>query len=128
MSYFTTGKSILDSFLAYYNLSNNNVSTDTKDYFEARLVWDQVTKYTYTNMAGEWECGLVTYKVNIRKLGQETHFSKSGKGPYNTETTYNTVCSSPHFNDPWATAFNNGRYTVRENISWSTGDVNYDFG
>lgn len=128
LSYFSTGKSIWDSFAAYYKLSDNSVSTDTKDYFEARLVWDQVTKYTYTNMAGEWECGLVTYKVNIRTLGQETYFSKSGKGPYNTETAYNTVCSSPHFNDPWATAFNNGRYTVRENISWSTGDVKYDFG
>lgn len=74
LTYFTTATSVLDAFLSYANLTGPNLATNSKDYFQARLVW--VSQYTYRDWAGEWQCGLVTYKVLIKKLSQETHFKK----------------------------------------------------
>lgn len=129
LSYFSTGKSILDAFLNYNGLSSNQVTTNVGDYFQARLVWDQSEKYTMTDRGGltSWQTGLITYKITVKQLGQETYFVNSGKGPYLTDRTYKEVVKSEHYDNPWATAFKNGDMAVREYVSWSTGGVSYDF-
>lgn len=129
ISYFSTGKSILEAFLTYYGLTSNDISKNVSDYFQARLVWDQSEKYTMTDYGGltSWQTGLVTYKVTVRKLGQETYFAKSGKDPYTTDVTYSEVVKSEDYDNPWAKAFENGGYTEWQYVSWETGDVSFNF-
>ncbi len=129
LSYFSTGKSILDAFLSFAGMNSNELTTNVSDYFQARLVWDQSEKYTMTDRGGltSWQTGLITYKVTVKKLGQETYFAKSGKEPNHTDASYNEVMKSEHYDNPWATAFKNGDMAVREYVSWSTGNVSYDF-
>ena len=129
LSYFSSGTSILNAFLNYYGLTSNDVTKNVSDYFQARLVWDQSEKYTMRDFGGmtSWQTGLVTYKVTVRKLGQETYFAKSGKDPYTTDVTYNAMVKSAHYDSPWATAYANGSNTQWENIYWSSGDVQFNF-
>lgn len=127
LTYFSTGKSVFDSFLTYFGLSDNNVTTNGLDYFEARLTWGQKVQYTMRDWAGEWQCGLVTYSVNVRNLAQEQFYANSGKDAYLTEANHNVTVNSAHYASPWKTAYDNGRYTEREYVSWSTGDIRYDF-
>lgn len=129
LSFFGAGLSILEAFVDFYNMTTNDVSPNVGDYFQARLVWDQSEKYTMTDFGGltGWQTGLVTYKVTVRKLGQETYFVNTGKDPYTTDVTYNEVVKSDHYDSPWVTAFENGGVTEWEHVSWSVGDVSYDF-
>lgn len=129
LSFFSSGVSVLNAFLNHYGLTSTQVSKNVEDYFSARLVWDQVEKYTMRDFGGltGWQTGLVTYKVTIKRLGQETYFANTGKAPYLTDRTFNEEVKSDHFDNPWATAFANGTYTVWEYISWSAGSVRYDF-
>lgn len=130
LAYFSTGKSIFDAFVSWAGTSSNSVSPNVNDYFQARLVWDETVQHTMTDYGGttSWQIGLVTYKVTIKKLGQETYFANTGKVPYTTDRDYNVTVKSPHYDNPWATAFTSGSYNTQwEYISWSTGSIRYDF-
>lgn len=130
LSFFSTGKSILDAFLTYAGIATSNeLTTNVSDYFQVRLLWDQNEKYTMTDRGGMtgWQTGLITYKVTVKKLGQETYFAKSGKEPNFSDRPYNEEIKSEHFNNPWETAFKNGDLAVREYVSWSTGGVSFNF-
>lgn len=130
LSYFTSAESILSAFAKYFGISTNTVTTNREDYFQVRLEWDQTEQYTMTDFGGStsWQTGLVTYKVKVKELGQETYFANTGKGPYKTDNTYNVTIQSAHFDNPWATAFSQGSYNTKwEYVSWSAGDVKYNF-
>lgn len=132
LSFISTGVSVLTAFLNAFGYSANNVSENVSDYFQARLFWDQTEKYTMTDFGGatSWQTGLVTYKVRIRNLATELYLADTKQ--INTEITDyendNVVVKSPHFDNPWKTAFDRGYYnTFWEYVSWEAGGVKYNF-
>ena len=129
LSFISTGVSVLTAFLRTFGYSATSVSENVDDYFQARLYWDQAEKYTMTDFGGmaSWQVGLVTYKVNIRELGTELYFADTGH--LNTHIKdYNEVVKSPHYDNPWKTAFDRGAYNpLWEYISWDACGVEYSF-
>ena len=117
------GDSLLEEFGRYFSINTVSITPNTNDYYKARVDYHQTEKYTMRNFAGEWQTGLVTFYVEVCGYDTDIYLADSGEFAKLTENDdiYVSI-ESPDYDDPWETAYDNGRYTEYQTVTWTTVD------
>lgn len=122
---FSSGISLYQAFVDLYG--SNFASGYAENSYKVAITYSGTTQYTYGQSGStDWLLGLATQKITINNIDWVQYY-------FNKQTqTGNRSCSltqkSPHFDSPWATAYNNLTYGATEWVSCKIGNATYWFG
>lgn len=121
VAFFANGYSLLSSFISLYGSSY--VTGSTSDFAEAHVTYNCSDQWTYRQVGNEWYLGLCSQKAVITKMYQRQYYynstTRTGK-EYVTDRSVSVTIKSPHFDSPWATAY---QYCMSPQIEWMSYKV-----
>ena len=85
---------------------------------------------TYMQIGNEWHLGLCAQKATVTNIASEQYYYNSEKRQGKTKTQsriVNTVHKSPHFDSPWATAYQGYYNPLTEWMTWKCGSITFTF-
>lgn len=129
----SSGVSILEDLLEWSGLSSiEEVVPSTSDYTKTRVNYDRVMQYTMTNYGNpgseDFQVQLITNKITIVNIQTDTLIINIGEGARVCTTPSGAVIKSPHFDNPWATAFKRGYNNPGyEDITYTVGGKTIKF-
>lgn len=133
LSLCSSGVSILEDLLEWSGLSSiEEVVPSTSDYTKTRVNYDRVMQYTMTNYGNpgseDFQVQLITNKITIVNIQTDTLIINIGEGARVCTTPSGAVIKSPHFDNPWATAFKRGYNNPGyEDITYTVGGKTIKF-
>lgn len=102
----------------------------TSDKVQINVNYNNTVQYTSANVGGSWYTGLVTQKVtsNYVKSLQFYWNREANSGKTLTKDNYHTINDkSPHYDNPWAEAYQNMYVGETEWLSWKAGGRTFSF-
>lgn len=106
-------------------------SASASDYLQVMLVYNDQVQMTHTKMAdGTWALGLTSSAVQITRIGvcqYFRHYSGTKPNPNTYDRYVSEIRKSPHYDDPWATAYQYQQLPEEELIRWYVGSATFLF-
>lgn len=106
-------------------------SASASDYLQLMLVYNDQVQMTHTKMAdGTWALGLTSSAVQVTRIGTcqyYRYYSGSAPNPCTKERYINEIRKSPHYDNPWATAYQYQLQPEEELLRWRVGSTTYLF-
>lgn len=125
---------ILSTGLAILTLMTDTgtlTSASASDYLQLMLVYNDQVQMTHTKMAdGTWALGLTSSAVQVTRIGTcqyYRHYSGSAPNPCTEERYISETRKSPHYDNPWATAYQYQLQPEEELLRWTVGSTTYLF-
>lgn len=128
INFFSNGINLLQAFNDVFGTTWATGSTS--DYLQVRLIYDDIKQWTYRKMGNEWRLGLCTQKSTVTNIASEQYYFNSAKNAGKTlarNRNVSVVHKSPHFDSPWATAYQWVTSPLTEWVSWKCGSVTFSF-
>ncbi len=128
VSILSTGLTLLQAFYNQYGTSW--VTGSTSDFFQMRIIYNDIKQWTYGKTAYGWQLGLGSEKVTLTQVDSEEYHYNSSKREgktYQSSNIVSTYRQSPHFDSPWATAWQWLPGGISEWVSWKVGNKEFVF-
>lgn len=122
------GISIYDIFMDAVG-SSAVINGNTGDLIQVCIEYDITDQWTYGKIGTTWTLGLMTHNAEISKIDTYQHYYDSNAAQFQNKHIYqyNISVVSPHFNDPWETAWKAAGYVENEIVSLSMYDKTWRF-
>ena len=118
-------------FQAFLDMFGSTWATgEYQDYCEVRLIYNHSDQYTYRKIGDEWYLGLCSQKVTVTNIASEQYYYNAAASSGKTLTrnrNVNVIQKSPHYDSPWATAYQWCFDPKTEWIKWKIGSVTFSF-
>lgn len=113
------GISIYDIFMDSVG-SSAVINGNTGDLIQVCIEYDITDQWTYGKIGTTWTLGLMTHNAEISKIDTYQHYYDSNAAQFQNKHIYqyNISVVSPHFNDPWETAWKAAGYAENEIVSF----------
>ncbi len=128
ISFLASGISLLKDFNNTYGTTW--VTMSSEDFLEVALTYDKIDQWTYRQVGNEWHLGLVTQKATVTNIYSRQYYfnlKKREGREKKTDRNVNIVFKSPHFDSPWATAYQWVNSPREEWMTWKCGSVTFKF-
>lgn len=128
VSILSSGLAVITAFTSVFG--NNWIGGHAEDFLQMRLQFDDVKQWTYGNAGDGWRLGLCTENVVLTKIGVEQYYynKESRIGRSQTSDNYvNVNVKSPHYDSPWATAWQYMLSPEEEWINWKVAESVFSF-
>jgi hypothetical protein len=127
INFFATGISL---FQAFCNMFGTWATGSTSDFVSVRLIYDNTDQWTYRKVNNQWLLGLCSQKAVVTNIASEQYYYNSAQQAgktYSPERSVSVTHKSPHFDSPWATAYQWCYNPVDEWMKWRCGSVTFVF-
>lgn len=113
------GMSLFDAFMDLFG--DAVIYGNSGDYVQVRVEYDETDQWTYGKIGSTWTLGLMTHEAIITEIDVFQHFYDSNANRYQNKHEYpdGGRIASPHFDDPWETAWKAVGYVENEIITFS---------
>lgn len=104
------------------------VTTSSSDFSQVELKYDDYRQWTYGLYGGtDWQLGYCSEKVNVKTIRIYQQFVVNGSGRQVLSSKPGDVVKSPHFDDPWETAYYSILSPLDEWICCEIGGITWNF-
>lgn len=128
IGFLTSGISLLQAFNKVYGTTWATGSTT--DYCRVGLIYNKTDQWTYRQIGNDWYLGLCTQKAIVTNIASRQYYYNAAKRQgktYPTNRSVSVTHKSPHFDSPWATAYQWCYDTKTEWMTWRCGGVTFYF-
>ena len=128
VGFLASGISLLQAF---NNMFGTTWATgSTEDFCQVKLIYDNTDQWTYRKIGNDWYLGLCSQKAVISNISSVQCYynaaQQKGKS-YPTSRNITKTHKSPHFDSPWATAYQWCYDPLTEWMTWKCGGVTFSF-